>query len=50
MEGIGRYELRLFDETSVLCDLDRDDSGSSTVHVGSLGTGRLPLGLDPRWE
>lgn len=47
MEGIGRYELRLFDETAVLFDLDRDDSGSSTVHVVSLGTGRLPLGLDP---
>lgn len=50
MEGVGRYELRLFDEPAVLFDLGRDDSGSGTVHVASLGPARLPLGLDPTDE
>ena len=50
MEGIGRYELRLFDEPAVLFDLGRDDSGSGTVRVASLGPARLPLGLDPTDE
>lgn len=50
MEGVGRYELRLFDEPAVLFDLGRDDSGSGTVHVASLGPARLPLGLNPTDE
>lgn len=50
MEGVGRYEFRLFDEPAVLFDLGRDDSGSGTVHVASLGPARLPLGLDPTDE